>query len=172
MTILQLKYVIEVANSSSLSEAAGRLFISQPALSTSIKELEEELGITLFERTNRGIRSTDEAEDFLAYAKQAVSQYQLIEDRYLSGASDKVHFNVSMQHYVFAVHAFVKAVQKFDNSKYIYSVNETRTSEVLTNVRDLRSEVGIISFSQSNEKVMRKILKEINFFMKVESVNM
>ncbi len=160
MTILQLKYVIVIAGSKSLREAASRLFISQPALSSAIRELEEELGIKLFERTNKGILLTEQGKEFLSYAKEAVSQYELIEDRYLGREHEKMHFSVSMQHYVFALHAFMNAVKEFDTGKYTYSVHETRTDEVLSSVRDLTSEVGVLSFSGSNEKVMKKLFRE------------
>ncbi len=160
MTILQLKYVIAIANSKSFREAASRLFVSQPALSSTIRELEEELSIQLFERTNKGIRLTDPGKEFLAYAKEAVSQYELIEDRYLDRDLDKKHFSVSMQHYVFAVHAFINVVKEYDNGKYTFAVHETRTDEVLSNVRSLDSEVGVVAFSKTNEKVMRKLFRE------------
>lgn len=160
MTILQLKYVIAIANSKSFREAASRLFVSQPALSSTIRELEEELNIQLFERTNKGIRLTDSGKEFLAYAKEAVSQYELIEDRYLDRDLDKKHFSVSMQHYVFAVHAFINVVKEYDNGKYTFAVHETRTDEVLSNVRSLDSEVGVVAFSKTNEKVMRKLFRE------------
>lgn len=160
MTFLQLKYVIATANSGSFREAARRLFVSQPALSSTIRELEEELDIQLFERTNKGIRVTEQGNEFLIYAKEAVSQYELIEDRYLNRDNDKKHFSVSMQHYVFAVHAFVSVVKEFDRKKYVYSVHETRTDEVLNNVKNLKSEIGVISYSNSNEKVMKKLFRE------------
>ncbi len=160
MTILQLKYVITIAGSSSIREAAGKLFVSQPALSATIRELEEELGINLFKRNNKGISLTEQGSEFLVYAKQAVSQYELIEDRYIQKEGEKKHFSVSMQHYVFAVHAFVQTVKKCDAGKYIYSVYETRTAEVLTNVRNIKSEIGVISYSRSNEKIMRKLFRE------------
>ena len=160
MTILQLKYVIAIASSKSFREAASRLFVSQPALSSTIRELEEELNIQLFERTNKGIRLTDPGKEFLAYAKEAVSQYELIEDRYLDRDLDKKHFSVSMQHYVFAVHAFINVVKEYDNGKYTFAVHETRTDEVLSNVRSLDSEVGVVAFSKTNEKVMRKLFRE------------
>ena len=110
MNMNQLKYVLEVADSSSMREASTRLFISQPALSASIHELEEELGILLFERTNKGISLTDEGRDFVSYAKKAVGQYQILEDRYLTKDSDKEHFSVSTQHYNFAIRAFTDMV--------------------------------------------------------------
>lgn len=160
MTILQLKYVIAVANAPSLREAASGLFISQPALSLAIRELEEELNVRLFERTNKGIRITKEGEEFLIYAKETVSQYKIIEDRYLGKRKEKEHFSVSMQHYVFAVHAFVNVVKKYDSEKYVYSVQETRTDEVLANVRNLKSEIGIISYSARSEKLIKKLFRE------------
>lgn len=160
MTILQLKYAIAIASSGSFREAASKMFVSQPALSSTIKELEEELGIQIFERTNKGIRVTESGFDFISYAKEAVSQYELIEDRFLDRDKDKKHFSVSMQHYVFAVHAFVNVVKNCDSSKYVYSVRETKTDEVLNDVKNLKSEIGIISFSTSNEKVMKKLFRE------------
>ncbi len=160
MTILQLKYVIAVANAPSLREAASGLFISQPALSLAIRELEEELNVRLFERTNKGIRITKEGEEFLVYAKEAVSQYRLVEERYLGEKKEKEHFSVSMQHYVFAVNAFVNVVKKTDSEKYVFSVHETRTDEVLNNVRNLKSEIGIISYTAKSERILKKLFRE------------
>ena len=145
MNINQLKYVLEVAGSSSMREASTRLFVSQPALSASIRELEEELGILLFERTNKGISLTDEGRDFVNYAKKAVGQYQILEERFLSKDSGKEHFSVSTQHYNFAIRAFI---------------HETKTKDVLGDVSSLKSEVGIVSFSGSNEAVIRKLMRD------------
>lgn len=160
MTILQLKYVITLANSPSMREAASRLFISQPALSTTIRELEEELNIQIFERNNKGVSITEAGTEFLTYAKQAVSQYEVIEDRYIERWKDKKHFSVSMQHYVFALHAFIHTVKQYDATKYVYAVQETKTDEVLNNVKTMKSEIGIISYSESNEKVIKKLFRE------------
>ena len=160
MTILQLKYAITIANSGSFREAATRLFVSQPALSTTMKELEEEIGIQLFERTNKGIRVTKSGEDFIIYAKEAVSQYKIIEDRFIDKDKNKSHFSVSMQHYVFAVHAFSSVVKRYKSGKYVYAVRETQTDKVLDDVRDLKSEVGIISYSKNNVKVLKKLLRD------------
>lgn len=160
MTILQLKYVIALANAKSMREAASRLYVSQPALSTTIKELEEELNIKIFERNNKGIIITAEGLELLTYAKQAVSQYEIIEDRYIERWKDKKRFSVSMQHYVFALHAFIKTIQKYDEAKYVYSVNETRTDDVLNDVKNMKSEIGIISYSAGNENVIKKLFRE------------
>lgn len=166
MTILQLKYVIALANSKSMREAASRLFISQPALSSTIRELEEELNIQIFERNNKGISITAEGLELLTYAKQAVSQYEIIEDRYIAKWKDTKHFSVSMQHYVFALHAFISTLKKYDPTKYMYAVHETKTDEVLNDVKNMKSEIGIISYSNSNEKVLKKIFRDyqLSFF--------
>lgn len=160
MTVLQLKYVIAIASSSSMREAARKVFISQPALSTAIRELEEEIGIEIFTRTNKGITLTDAGNEFLAYAKQAVGQFNIIEDIYTERDKGIKRFSVSMQHYVFAVHAFVNVIREFDSSEYVFSVKETRTDEVLTDVRDRKSEVGVIAYSNTNESIMKKLFRE------------
>ena len=160
MTILQLKYVIAIAGSTSMREAASKLFVSQPALSATIHELEEELGIKIFDRNNKGISLSEQGNEFLTYAKQAVSQYELIEDRYLKSDKDKKHFSVSMQHYVFAVHAFVNVIKEYKTDKYVYTVRETKTDEVLSDVKKIKSEIGIISYSKSNKNIMKKLFRE------------
>ena len=160
MNINQLKYVLEIANSSSIREASTRLFVSQPALSASIRELEEEIGILIFERTNKGINLTEDGRDFVEYAKKAVGQFEVLEERYLSKDSDKEIFSVSTQHYNFAIKAFTAVIEKINPEKYVFSIHETKTKEVLDDVKNLKSEVGIVSFSGSNETVMRKLLKD------------
>ena len=160
MNITQIKYVLETADSRSMREAATKLFVSQPALSASIRELEDELGILIFERTNKGISLTDEGREFITYAKKAVGQYEILEDRYLSKDGDKERFSVSTQHYNFAVKAFTEVIKKADPKKYIFSIHETKTREVLEDVRTLKSEVGVISFSGSNESVIKKLMRE------------
>ena len=160
MNMNQIKYVLTIAASSSMREAAAKLFISQPALSSSIHELEDELGILIFERSNKGITLTDEGHEFVNYAKKAVNQYVILEDRYLSKNKDKELFSVSTQHYNFAIHSFANVVKQHDPEKFIFSIHETKTNEVLENVRDLKSEIGIISYSGTNEALIRKLLKE------------
>jgi len=160
MNINQLKYVLEVARSSSMREASTKLYVSQPALSSSIHELEEEIGILIFERTNKGISLTDEGREFLSYAKKAVGQYEILEERYLSRDSDKEHFSVSTQHYNFAIKAFTDVIREMEPDKFIFSIHETKTKEVLEDVRSLKSEVGIVSFSGSNEALIKKLFRD------------
>ena len=113
MTLTQLRYVIAIADTDSMNEAARTLFIAQPSLSQAVKELEEEIGITLFRRSNRGVKMTPEGKEFLGYARQVVEQYRLMEDRYITRKNSKKRFSVSMQHYTFAVKAFVEMVKHF-----------------------------------------------------------
>ena len=160
MTILQLKYVVMISTSASMREASGKLLVSQPALSTTIKDLEEEIGIRIFERTNKGISLTQEGTEFLNFAKQAVSQYELVEHKYLVSEAGKDYYSISMQHYVFAIHAFVEALPKRKADHYSYLIKETKTDEVLQNVRDYVSEIGILSYSENNRNVIFKLLRE------------
>lgn len=160
MTLNQLRYVIEVANSTSMNEAARNLFISQPSLSAAIHELETEIGMDIFIRTNRGITVTPEGKEFLGYARQVVEQYELVEARYISKSETKKRFSVSMQHYTFAVNAFIEVAKKFGLDDYDFSVYETRTNDVIQNVKNFKSEVGILYLNDFNEQVLRKIFVE------------
>lgn len=160
MTLVQLKYAITVANADSMSDAARELFISQPSLSTSIKDLEEEVGIELFRRTNRGISLTPEGNEFIGYARQVVEQYELMESKYIDKTAEKKKFSVSMQHYSFAVNAFVELVKQFGMDKYEFAVRECRTYEVIEDVKNFRSEVGILYTNDFNKKVLNKLFKE------------
>ena len=160
MTINQLKYTITVAKYSSMRAAATKLFISQPALSAAIADLEQEIGIEIFARTNKGIQITPEGAVFINYAKKVVSQYAVLEERYISEEGHKEHFSVSTQHYSFAIRSFTNTVNEFNPEQYEFNIHETRTIEVLEDVRDLKSEVGVVSFTADNEKILKKLLKE------------
>lgn len=160
MTLTQLKYVIEVANSSSMNEAAKKLFISQPSLSAAIRELELEAGIEIFRRTNRGISLTPEGEEFVGYARQVVEQYKLLESKYVDKESVKKKFSVSMQHYSFAVNAFVEMVKQFGMEEYEFAVYETKTYEVIEDVRNFKSEIGILFLNDFNRQVLTKLFHE------------
>lgn len=160
MTVSQLRYVITVASSVSMNEAAKKLFVSQPSLSTSIKELEEEIGVELFRRNNRGISLTPQGEEFLGYARQVVEQYELIERKYISGEKQKKHFSVSSQHYAFAVNAFAEMVKHFGMDEYEFAFYETRTFDVINDVKNYKSEIGILYINDFNKKVMNKMLED------------
>jgi DNA-binding transcriptional LysR family regulator len=160
MKLQQLKYAITIADCNSMNKAAKALFISQPSLSASIKDLENEIGITIYKRTNRGITITPEGEEFLGYARQVAEQYELINQRYVNKNSVKKKFSVSTQHYSFAVKAFVEMVKQFGMDEYEFAVHETKTYEVIENVKNFKSELGILYLNDFNTKVLTKILKE------------
>ncbi|MDD6691592.1 MAG: LysR family transcriptional regulator [Lachnospiraceae bacterium] len=159
MTLQQLRQVIAIADSGSLNEAARRLYVSQPNLSSVVKELEKEIGITLFLRSNRGIQLTPEGKQFIGFARQVVEQYALLEDRYIGKKVKKV-FSVSAQHYSFAVKAFVETVKRVGMDKYEFAMHETKTGQVIDNVKNMTSELGILYLSDFNEQVLHKIFAE------------
>ncbi|MCJ8010257.1 LysR family transcriptional regulator [Paenibacillus sp. KQZ6P-2] len=162
MTLQQLKYVIEVANRGSMNEAAKRLFISQPSLSNAIKDLEEEIQITIFERTNKGISLSKEGAEFLGYARQVIEQAELLESRYLNAKPSPQHFSVSTQHYAFAVNAFVNLVREYGHDEYELALRETKTHEIIQDVKNQRSEIGILYLNEFNSKVINRLLKDAN----------
>ena len=160
MTLQQLKYVTTVAQTGTISDAAKKLFISQPSLTKAVRELEKEMGITIFERTNRGIVISKEGETFLGYARQVLEQAALLEETYKKKAGRKQEFSVSTQHYSFAVNAFVEMVRQFGMDEYEFAVRETKTYEVIEDVKEFRSEIGIIYINDFNQKVLTKMIKE------------
>ena len=160
MTLTQLRYIIAIADTGSMNEAAKSLFISQPSLSLAVKELEKEIGTRLFKRSNRGVSVTQEGMEFLSYARQVVEQYQLMESRYIEKKNIKKKFGVSMQHYTFAVNAFVEMVKQFGMDEYEFAVRETKTYEVIKDVKDFHSEIGILYLNEFNKKVLSKMLQE------------
>ncbi|MDF2588946.1 MAG: transcriptional regulator, LysR family [Anaerocolumna sp.] len=162
MTLQQLKYAIEIADKGSFNEAAKSLFITQPSLSSAIKDLENEINITIFTRTNKGINISMEGTEFLSYARQVVEQAQLLEMRYKNVKPSKQHFAVSTQHYAFAVNAFVDLIKENGIDEYEFTLRETKTFEIIDDVRNLRSEIGILYIYDFNEKIIHKFLKENN----------
>lgn len=160
MTLTQLQYAVTIAKTKSMNQAANELFVSQPALSGAMKELEEELGTQLFIRNNRGIVITTEGEEFLSYARQMVELGNLVEERFVNKSITRKKFSVSMQHYTFAVEAFIELAKKFSIGEYELAVHETKTHEVIENVKNYRSEIGVLYINSFNEKAIRKILEE------------
>lgn len=159
MTLTQLNYLITIAETKSLNKAAEQLYVSQPSLTNAIKELEKELGITLFYRSGRGVTMTNDGTEFLLYAKQIYGQYESVLEKYGKGGSYKKKFGVSTQHYSFAVKAFVDMAKEFDMSKYEFALRETRTMEVISDVNTMKSEIGILYLSDFNRKAIEKLLK-------------
>ena len=159
MTLQQLRYALTIAGCGSMNEAAKRLFLSQPSLSETVKELEQEIGLQIFMRSNRGIIITPEGEEFLGYARQVIDQYGILKARYVE-KQRKEKFSVSMQHYTFAVKAFVETVKKAGMDSYEFAANETTTYDVMENVRNFKSEIGVLYLNDFNEQVLMKIIRE------------
>ena len=159
MTLQQLKYVITVAETGTITEAANQLFISQPSLTNAIHELEKEMNIVIFNRTNKGISLSKEGEGFLGYARQVLEQAAILEDKYKRNGGGKKQFCVSTQHYSFAVNAFVDLIKEYGQEEYDFSLRETQTFEIIEDVARLRSEIGILFLNDFNEAVINKILK-------------
>lgn len=159
MTLQQLKYALTIADCGSMNEAAKRLFISQPSLSESMKDLELEIGLQIFLRSNRGIVITPDGEEFLGYARQVSEQYALLQSKYIEKQA-KEKFSVSMRHYTFAVKAFVETVKKAGMDSYEFAAHETTTYDVMENVRNFKSEIGVLYLNDFNEQVLTKIIRE------------
>jgi DNA-binding transcriptional LysR family regulator len=162
MTLQQLKYAVAVADTLNITEASKRVFISQPSLTAAIHELEEEMGVTIFNRSNKGVTITNEGDEFLSYARQVLEQAALLEDHYKGGESGNTIFSVSCQHYSFAVNAFVDVIRKFGGPSYDFTLRETQTNEIIDDVAKMKSEIGVLYLSGKNEKVIRNMMRKNN----------
>lgn len=161
MTLQQLMYAITTADEKSINKTAQRFYVSQPAISDAIRDLEDEIGITIFERSNRGVTTTTEGADFIVYARQVVAQYDLLKERYID-KEQKKRFGVSAQHYTFAVKSYIELIENHDPEKYEFSIYEGKTSEVINDVRTFRSEIGIIHLDEYNHNFLMKYLRVNN----------
>ena len=159
MTLTQLNYIITIAETKSINKAAEQLYVSQPSLTRAVQELEKELGITMFNRSGRGVTLTNDGAEFLLYARQLYGQYETILEKYGENGSLKKKFGVSTQHYSFAVKAFVDMAKQFDMSKYEFAIRETKTAEVISDVSTMKSEIGVLYLSDFNRKSMEKLLR-------------
>ena len=158
MKLQQLRYVVKVAECGSITEASRRLFVSQPSVTASIRDLENEMGVHIFERTNKGVIVSEEGETFLGYARQVLDQADLLEGKY-KGTSEQVpHFSVSCQHYSFAVNAFVDVIREFDAARYDLTLREEQTHEIIEDVAHMKSELGILYLSEHNREVIERML--------------
>lgn len=159
MTLQQLKYIITIAETGSITMAAERLFIAQPSLSKSVAELEKEMGISIFNRSNRGVYLSEDGTKFLSYARQIVEQTELLESEYKSAAPPRREFSVSSQHYAFVVNAFVELVREYGRDKYEFTLRELKTAEIIEDVRTHRSDIGILFLCNFNREVICHILR-------------
>lgn len=159
MTLQQLHYVIAISETGSFNKASELLYIAQPSLTSSIKELEKELGIVIFHRSGKGATLTNDGVEFLSYARQVYYQYETLLDRYGTSGNLKKKFGISTQHYSFAVKAFVEMVKNFNMMEYEFAIRETKTREIIEDVSTSKSEIGILYLSDFNRKVLTKLFK-------------
>ena len=166
MTIQQLKYIITVAETGSITEAAKKLYILQPSLSIAIKDIEKETKLTVFHRSRQGIALTKEGLEFLGYARSVVQQMELLENRFVSNEPAKLRFGVSTQHYTFTSNAFVEMVERFGQERYEFILNETQTIQIMEDVKNRFSDLGILFISNGNKAIIRKELEDrrLQFF--------
>lgn len=166
MTIQQLKYIITVAETGSITEAAKKLYISQPSLSNAIKDIEKETKLTVFHRSRQGIALTKEGLEFLGYVRSVVQQMELLENRFVSNEPAKLRFGVSTQHYTFTSNAFVEMVERFGQERYEFILNETQTIQIMEDVKNRFSDLGILFISNGNKAIIRKELEDrrLQFF--------
>lgn len=160
MTLQQLKYLVTVAECKNITEAAEKLFISQPSLSAAIHNLEQEMGVTAFVRSNKGVSVTREGEELLSFARNLLEQADIMKDRFCNDKNRSPKFSVSCQHYSFAVNAFVDVVNEYDANVYNFIFRETQTGEIIDDVANGNSELGILYLSEQNEDVLTKLLKK------------
>lgn len=162
MRIQQLEYLERIVEAGSINEAAKRLFLTQPSLSNAVKELENEMGIQIFQRSLGGISLTAEGREFMTYSKQILDQVNLMNERYKNGQQRKQSFSVSAQHYAFVVHAFVELIKSVNANEYQFTLRETETQNIFNDLAQFKSELGILYTNGFNQKIMQRLFKENN----------
>lgn len=158
MTLQQLKYIIAIAECGSITSAAQKLLVAQPSLSKAVSELEKEMGITIFYRNNRGVFLSDEGSKFLSYARQVIEQSDLLEQQYKQKESIRRVFSISAQHYAFVVNAFVTLVKEYGENKYEFTLRESKTHDIIEDVRTSRSELGVLFLSKFNREIILRMI--------------
>lgn len=160
MRIQQLEYLETIVKTGSINEAAKQLYLTQPSLSNAIKELEQEMGIQILLRSKLGVSLTDDGREFMIYARQVLDQVQLLEGRYQKKPVRKQAFSVSAQHYAFVVHAFVELIKQVKADEYNFTLRETETKNILSDLTTFKSELGILYLNNFNRQVLQKLFKE------------
>ena len=168
MTLQQLQYVVTVAETGTITEAAEKLFITQPSLTNAIRELEKEMNINIFLRSNKGVVVSKEGEVFLGYARQVLEQAALLKMKYAEGREWSKNFCVSTQHYSFAVNAFVDLIKKYGGEEYDYNLRETQTYEIIEDVALMKSEIGILYINETNSVILNKALREKELELEIQ----
>lgn len=160
MTLQQLLYYVTVAETGNMTDAAEKLYISQPSLSVSIQSFEKEMGVTAFLRTNKGVVLTREGEELLSFSRRLLEQAEIMQDHFGNGKRSTPKLSVSCQHYSFAVNAFVDLIKENPSDQYSFILRETQTGEIIDDVANGKSEIGVIYLTESNESVLTKLFKK------------
>ena len=160
MTLLQINYLLTIAESRSMNKAAEKLFIAQPTLTSAVRDVESELGIQIFHRTHKGVTPTVEGEEFLGKIRRVYQQYEEVLAEYSEDNKFRRKFAVSMQHYSFAVKAFIAMAKHYDANQFDLTLRETTTANVIRDVSNMKSEIGIIYTSEGNQRVINRLLRE------------
>jgi len=157
MTIQQCKYVVKIAQCGSFNEAAKQLFVAQSSLSVSIKSLEQELNIKIFERSGNGVYLTEAGTEFARYARQITQQHDFIVSRY-SGSTSSLQLHISTQHYDFVADIFGKLLSEIPENHYQLSLREMKTYDVIRETETAYCDIGIIALKGSDYSVMERYL--------------
>lgn len=160
MTLQQINYLITISEAHSMNKAAEKLFIAQPTLTGAVRDVESELGIQIFHRTHKGVTTTVEGEEFLAKIKHIYQQYEEVMEEYGEEMKFRRRFAVSMQHYSFAVKAFIEMAKHYDSNQFDLALRETATANVIKDVSSMKSEIGIIYTCEANQRVINRLLRE------------
>ncbi|MBR1529315.1 MAG: LysR family transcriptional regulator [Oscillospiraceae bacterium] len=160
MTLQQIYYILTIAENRSMNKAAEKLYIAQPTLTSVVKDVEQEIGIPIFLRTHRGVTVTSEGEKFIASVRRLYQQYEEIRNQYSETGTFRRKFSVSMQHYSFAVKAFIETAKQYDANEFDLIIRETRTLNVIRDVGNMKSEIGILYMSEQNRRVISRLMKE------------
>ena len=159
MTLQQIYYILTIVESKSMNKAAEKLYIAQPTLTNVVKEVEQEIGIPIFFRTHKGVTVTNEGQKFVSSIRALYQHYEDIRNRYQNGIF-RQKFSVSMQHYSFAVKAFIETAKQCNANEFDLVIRETRTLDVIYDVGNIKSEIGILYMSEQNRRAITKLLKE------------
>ncbi len=160
MNILHLKYAVEVANTGSINKAAENLYMNQPNLSRAIKELEDSLGITVFERTSKGMKVTPDGEEFLGYARKILKQIDEVESIYRNGRSDKQRFSISVPRACYISDAFARFTKKIGGGSMELFYKETNSMRAINNILHSDYKLGIIRYASNYDKYFKNMLDE------------
>ena len=160
MNILHMKYAVEVARLGSLNKAAETLLIAQPNLSRSVKELEAELGITIFNRSAKGMVLTPEGEEFIGYANEILKQIDQVDKIYKEGAAKKQRFSISVPRASYISEAFAQFSKTLSGDSAEIFYKETNSQRTIHNILNHDYKLGIIRYAENYDKYFKILLEE------------